>query len=130
MADAHSYSRNKAPLLQLPTLIKSTTSMRTLASTARIGCRWIMETNSRRTSATKGKRSVPCRADPRNALPADVVSKMSTLKPNLLYSLIGPVYSGVETLGRCCDPQNSTTTCVVILPFPLRASVEHSHALQ
>src|SRR2546428_13782938 len=89
-----------------------------------------METNSRRTSATKGKRSVPCRADPRNALPADVVSKMSTLKPNLLYSLIGPVYSGVETLGRCCDPQNSPTTFEEITPSPLRPTLDNSKPLR
>src|SRR5205807_2117780 len=72
----------------------------------------------------------PRTASPRDALPADVVSEMSTLKPNLPYSLIGPVNSGVETLGRSCHSQDSTATCVVIIAFPLCASVEHSHALQ
>src|SRR5437879_12736741 len=57
--------------------------------------------NSRRTSPSEATRSapcraVPCRADPRDALPADVISEMSTLKPNLPYSLIGPVNSGVR----------------------------------
>src|SRR5437879_1245956 len=110
-------------------------SLATISSTSRIGCRWIIEMNSRRTSPTEATRSVPrravpCRANPRDALPADVVSEMSTLKPNLPYSLIGPVNSGVETLGRSCHSQDSTATCVVIIAFPLCASVEHSHALQ